>query len=130
MTIDASALLAVCMNEPSKPRLVSMTIGANLIAPPSVHWEIGNALSAMLKRQRIQPEQAQACISAYQGIPIRWQEVSLDKALVLAGRLNMYAYDAYLLACAEATRSPLLTLDAALNRAAREMGILTPGDDT
>jgi predicted nucleic acid-binding protein len=56
---------------------------------------------------------------------VKWIEVDLPHALTLAHRSKLYAYDAYLLACAEATRSPLLTLDKALIRAAREIGIQT-----
>lgn len=43
IVIDASAIIAVLAGEPERERLLSLTSGANLIAPPSVHWEIGNA---------------------------------------------------------------------------------------
>jgi uncharacterized protein with PIN domain len=52
ITIDTSVLLAVCTNEASKPKLVELTQGHHLLVPASVHWEVGNALSAMLKRDR------------------------------------------------------------------------------
>ena len=125
ITIDTSALLAVCTNEAQKTRMVELTAGARLLAPVSVHSEVGNALSAMLKRERITLAQALACLAAYQQIPVKWLEVDLPKALTLAHQLNLYAYDAYLLACAQATRSHLLTLDKALIRAAREVGVQT-----
>lgn len=125
ITVDTSVLLAVCTDEQLKPRLVALTMGAHLLAPSSVHAEIGNALSAMLKRQRITIDQALACVQAYKKIPLKWQDVDVTNALILANRLNLYAYDAYLLACAEATRTPLLTLDKALIRAAREANIQT-----
>ena len=125
ITIDTSALLAVCTNEAQKTRMVELTAGARLLAPVSVHSEMGNALSAILKRERITLAQALACLAAYQQIPVRWLEVDLPKALTLAHQLNLYAYDAYLLACAQATRSHLLTLDKALIRAAREVGVQT-----
>ena len=125
ITIDTSALLAVCTNEAQKTRMVELTAGARLFAPVSVHSEVGNALSAMLKRERITLAQALACLAAYQQIPVKWLEVDLPKALTLAHQLNLYAYDAYLLACAQSTRSHLLTLDKALIRAAREVGVQT-----
>lgn len=125
ITIDTSALLAVCTDEAQKPCMVELTMGARLLAPVSVHSEIGNALSAMLKRKRITLAQALACLDVYKQIPVKWLDVDLPHAMTLANQLDLYAYDAYLLACAESTRSPLLTLDKALIRAAREVGIPT-----
>jgi hypothetical protein len=55
IVVDTSALIAVIANEPEKPTLVELTSGADLIAPGSVHFEIGNAFSAMLRRRRITP---------------------------------------------------------------------------
>lgn len=125
ITIDTSAILAVCTNEGLKARMVELTVGARLLAPVSVHSEVGNALSAMLKRERITLAQALACLDAYKQIPVKWLDVDLPSALNLAHQLNLYAYDAYLLACAQSSRSPLLTLDKALIRAAREVGVQT-----
>ena len=53
ITIDTSALIAVIANEPQKNEIVRLTEGVKLCAPASVHWEIDNAFSAMLKRNRI-----------------------------------------------------------------------------
>ncbi len=123
ITVDTSALLAVCANEPSKARLVALTKGCNLLAPASVHWEVGNALSAMVKRQRISLKQAQACVASYQQIPIKFIQVDLQQSLALSERFRMYAYDAFLLACASQQNTPLLTLDGPLKIAATSMGI-------
>ena len=125
VTIDTSAILAVCTNEELKPRMVELTVGARLLAPVSVHSEVGNALSAMLKRERITLAQALACLDAYKQIPVKWLEVDLPHAVQLAHQLDLYAYDSYLVACAQTSRSPLLTLDKALIRAAREVGVQT-----
>jgi predicted nucleic acid-binding protein len=128
ITIDTSALLAVCTNERSKPKLIEITAGCSLIAPASIHWEVGNALSAMLKREKIDLAQAQACVGAYREIPVKFVDVDLSHALALAARFRMYAYDAYLLSCAVQSRSPLLSLDSALNAAASQMGIQILGE--
>lgn len=53
LVIDTSVIIAVLVNEPSKKKLIELTVGADLLAPESVHFEIGNAFSAMLKRNRI-----------------------------------------------------------------------------
>lgn len=130
ITIDTSVLLAVCTNEASKPKLVELTQGHYLLVPASVHWEVGNALSAMLKRGRITGLQAQACLLAYQQIPLTKIEVDLATAVELAGRFQIYAYDAYLLTCALAQRTPLLTLDRALIATAKQLNIEVLGEET
>jgi predicted nucleic acid-binding protein len=123
VVIDASALIAVLINEPIKERLVALTAQADLIAPQSVHWEIGNAFSAMLKRERIGVEQAIQALGIYQEIPIRFVDVELDQALRIAHSMHMYAYDAYLIRCAIKYGAPLLSLDRGLLAAARALGV-------
>ena len=123
ITIDTSTLIAVVSNEPSKTRAVELTTGHNLVAPASVHWEIGNALSAMVKRERITLATANACVDAYLQIPIKLVDVDLKQALALVKQLRVYAYDAYLLLCAIQMRAPLLTLDQPLKLAAADLGI-------
>lgn len=130
ITVDTSVLLAVCTNEPSKPRLVELTTGHHLLVPSSVHWEVGNALSAMLKRDRITGAQAQACLLAYQQIPLTKIEVDLAAAVELADRFRIYAYDAYLLTCALTERTPLLTLDRALIVVAKQLNVQVLGEST
>lgn len=121
--IDTSALLAVLVNEPHQGALVRLTQGAELIAPQSVHWEVGNALSAKFKRGRISLEQARACLKSYQLIPVRFAEVSLERAVEMAHRHSIYAYDAYLVACLQQFGGPLLTLDAGLRQVALKEGL-------
>jgi len=121
--VDASVLIAVVVNEPNKQQLVEITREAELIAPLSVHWEIGNAFSAMLKHQRVTLAQAIEAIEAYAKIPVRFVEVELVDSLTLADELELYAYDAYLLRCAVKYRSPLLTLDKKLIQAAKSQKI-------
>ena len=119
IVIDASAILAVLANEPERNRLISMTTGTQLVAPASLPWEIGNALSAMIKRRRITVDQAQETVTAFHRISIRMVDVNLSRALALASRFGMYAYDAYFLECAQSMHLPLLTLDRELAAAAR-----------
>ena len=77
----------------------------------------------MLKRRRISVNQAVAAIAVYNEIPIRLVDVDLEDALRLADRLSMYAYDAYLLCCAQRFEAPLLSLDRDLLAAAKEIGL-------
>jgi predicted nucleic acid-binding protein len=123
VVIDASVLIAVITNEDEKEKLVAMTSEAELLAPLSVHWEIGNAFSSLLKRKRITLEEALEAIDIYLQIPVRFVEVELTESLELANELSLYAYDAYLLQCAVKYHLPLLTLDNKLAQAAKEKKI-------
>ena len=121
--VDTSAVLAVVINESTRDRLIEVTRKADLLAPASLHWEIGNAFSAMLKQRRVTLDQAVAAVQTYERIPIRLVDVSLEATLRLSHRLKIYAYDAYLIACALQHRCPLITLDRELQLAAREAGV-------
>jgi predicted nucleic acid-binding protein len=123
VVVDTSVIIAVIANEPEKPALVEQTAGATLLAPASVHWEIGNAFSAMLKRKRVTLEQAKAAVQVFHAIPIRWVDVELQEALAVAAQLDIYAYDAYILAAARKQRCGLLALDGGLVYAAKQLGI-------
>jgi predicted nucleic acid-binding protein len=122
IVIDTSVIIAVLTNEKHKKRLIELTNGADLVAPASLYWEVGNALSAMLKRKRITLEQTRCALAAYSEIAIRYYEVNLEETLSLCARANLFAYDAYFVACALKLKSPLLTLDNALLSVAEESG--------
>ena len=122
IVVDTSVIIAVIANEPEKDSLIRQTIGADLLAPPSCHWEVGNAFSAMLNRRRITLPQAQQAIDAYRSIHIRFVDVELLQAVELAQRLGIYAYDAYIIACALNQRCALISLDRRLVAAAKVAG--------
>jgi predicted nucleic acid-binding protein len=123
LVVDTSVLIAVLTGEPARDQLIARTQGAELVAPGSVHWEVGNAFSALLKRRRLKLSEVHTALTAYGQIPIRFVEIELAGALELADRFGLYAYDACLMACARRQRAPLLTLDARLGRAAQEAGV-------
>jgi len=50
-------------------------------------------------------------------------DVNLTQALEIASRVNIYAYDAYIIACALNQNCSLLTLDGGLSYAAQAMGV-------
>jgi predicted nucleic acid-binding protein len=122
IVVDASVIIAVVVNEPAKDKIVNLTKGTDLIAPPSIHWEIGNAFSAMLKRKQITLHQALQAIDFYHHIPIRFADVELEDSLRIAAERNIYSYDAYLIRCALKYNAPLITLDESLLRAAQQAG--------
>jgi predicted nucleic acid-binding protein len=123
LTVDTSAIVAVLVNEAHKDALIERTLGCELIAPESLHWEIGNAFSAMLRRDRISLELVTTALKSYNQIPIRLVDVDLQVTLELAAEYGMYAYDAYVLTCAKKHHTPLLSLDSGLKERAREAGV-------
>lgn len=123
IAVDASVIIAVIANEPEKEVLIQLTKGATLITSPSIHWEIGNTFSAMLKRNRISLHQALQAIDVYHQIPVRFADIELEEAVVIAAEHKIYAYDAYLIRCATKYSLPLLSLDRNLVKLAEEIGI-------
>jgi predicted nucleic acid-binding protein len=121
IVIDTSAILAVVGMAPERTELIRLTRGATLVAPSSVHWEIGNALSAMFKRKAIEFDDALKVLEGYASIPIRLLDTPLRQAVELSRSLNIYAYDAYVIACATNQRAPLLSLDRGLVERARSL---------
>jgi predicted nucleic acid-binding protein len=123
ITIDTSALIAVIGNEASKQSIVDLTANCSLYAPASVHWEIGNAFSSMFKSQNLDIERAQQALTVYSGIPIKFVDVPLEATLEISKAQNIYAYDAYLIQCAQQTSTSLLTLDNGLKSVAQQVGV-------
>jgi len=123
ITIDTSALIAVIGNEASRREIIAMTKGYSLCAPISVHWEVGNVFSAMFKRKQLDIIRARQALASYREIPIKFIDVPLEQTLEISNAMNIYAYDAYLIQCAQQTSTPLLTLDNGLKLAAKKKGI-------
>ena len=123
ITIDTSTVLAVVLNEPEKAQLIEITQDADLVAPMSLHWEIGNAFSLMFKKRRITFKEAITAIKLYQEIPIEIININMENSLEISHDYNIYAYDAYMLECATESKSSLLTLDHHLIEIANKMKI-------
>ena len=120
---DTSVIIAVIAGEREKTRLISLTESAELLAPESLRWELGNALAAQLRRGRLEADLIPVLLRAYRQIPIQFVEVSIEAALEVAGDLGIHAYDAYMVACAIRYRCTLLTLDRGLMSAAEQSGV-------
>ena len=121
--VDTNTFLAVALNEPEKKRIIQLTEGHDLIAPDVLPFEIGNALTAMMKKNSLKKKDVASAWEVVQQIPVDLRHTDIKSALRMAIKFNIYAYDAYFLACAENLRSPLLTLDIGMKRIAREIGI-------
>lgn len=123
VVIDTSAVLAVLLHEPQRSALIGLTRAATLLAPGSVPWEVGNGLIAGFRRGRLSAREVHDAWTSFEGIPLGLADVRIARALTLAERYRLYAYDAYVLELARAQRAPLLTLDRRLLDAAVDLGI-------
>lgn len=125
IVIDTSALIAVIVDEPERNTIIELTTGNILIGPGSIPWEIGNAFSAMFKRQRLTLEEARKGLAIFESIPLRYIKPDFANAVTISKQTNMYAYDAYFIDCAIRQKAPLLTLDRKLKIAAQSLNVQT-----
>ena len=120
---DTNVFIAVALNEPEKARIVRLTKDHDLAAPDVLPFEIGNALSAMLKRRTLNFEEVMAAWDSVNDIPVELCTIDIRFALEVASQKKIYAYDAYFIVCAMQARVPLLTLDRGLEQVARELHV-------
>ena len=120
---DTNTFLAVALEEPEKTQIIQLTVGHDLIAPEVLPFEIGNALTAMIRKRTLDADEVLSAWDAVQAIPVELRRIDIRAALGMASRFNIYAYDAYFIACAAVLRCPLLTLDRQMKTVAREIGI-------
>ncbi len=123
IVIDTSVIIAVIANEPEKEEIIKVTEGANLLAPSSVYWEVGNAFSAMFRRGRTDFKKVKQALTIFKKIPIRFVDVELEHSLKVAKETNSYCYDAYLLRCSQKYHAPLITLDKKLLNIAKALSL-------
>jgi len=120
---DTNIFLAVALDEPEKDSIIQLTSDLDAIAPEILPYEVGNALSAMIKRQQITHDEALSAQKATTLIPVRLVSIDIQEALKLAIEFNIYAYDAYFLQCARIMSSPLITLDKRMKQVATKLNI-------
>jgi len=120
---DTNIFIAVTLNEPEKGKIIRLTKGHDLIAPDVLSFEIGSALTTLMKKSALKKEEVVSVWELIRQIPVDLRHTDIQSALKIAIKFNIYAYDAYFLECAFNLRSPLLTLDLGMQRVAREIGI-------
>ncbi len=125
VVIDTSALIAVIVEEPERKKIIELTTGNTLIGPGSIPWEIGNAFSAMFKRNRLSLDEAQKGLVIFDSIPLRYVKPDFVNVMSISKQTNMYAYDAYFLECAIKQKAPLLSLDRRLKAVAQSLNLKT-----
>jgi len=120
---DTNVFLAVVLDEPEKDNIIQLTSKANAISPEILPYEVGNALSAMVKRNKLTKDEALSAFEGVSSIPVRLVSVDIRQAVRLAFEYNIYAYDAYFLQCAKQLSCPLITLDKHMKQVAYDLKI-------
>ena len=115
---DTNTFLAVALNEPEKSQIIKLTSGHELIAPDVLPFEIGNALTAMMRRHVLDADEITTAWDSVQSIRVELYRTNIRAALEIAVCFNIHAYDAYFLECASSLKLPLLTLDRRLRETA------------
>ena len=117
------ALVAVLVGEPERGTLVARTTGVELLAAASVHWEVGNALVALVRRGRADHAAIARAWASFEQIPLRFTVCDVAASLRLATERKLYAYDAYVIEAARAAGAALMTLDHRQRLAAIACGV-------
>ncbi len=87
---DTNVFLAVTLYEPERDEIIRLTVGHDLVAPDVLPFEIGNALSAMLKRRKLVPDDLLTVWDATQQIPVDLRSIDIREALKIASQFNQY----------------------------------------
>jgi predicted nucleic acid-binding protein len=109
--LDASAIMAVILNEPNREKVTNLTKNAVLLSPEVISFEVGNALVSLFKRHKLTKEEVLLAYEKFTLIPLRIIKIDISKALEIACKYNIYAYDAYYLEAAYRLKLPLITFD-------------------
>jgi len=120
---DASAFLAVVLNESDRDWIINKTTGQSIISPEVLPYEIGNALIAVKRKGRLNDREILRAFDLSQRIAVRLVSVKIHDAMKIALRFNIYAYDAYYLQCCIENKLPLISLDDRMCDIAGSLGI-------
>jgi predicted nucleic acid-binding protein len=121
--LDASAIMAIILNEPNKDVVIKLTRGSTLLSPEMISYEIGNALISLYKRHKLKEKEVIDAYNDFMKIPIRTLDIDMGKALKISCKYNIYAYDAYYLETAKRLKLPLITFDVPMRNVALNMSI-------
>jgi predicted nucleic acid-binding protein len=120
---DASAFLAVVLNEVDRDWVIERTSGHAIVSPEVLPYEIANALIAVRRKGRLTDREVLKAFDASQAVPVRLVPVKIHDAIKTAIKFNIYAYDAFYIQCCLETKLPLISLDGRMCEVAKDLGI-------
>ncbi len=74
---DTNTFIAVALNEPEKEKIIQLTEGHELIAPDVLPFEVGNALTAMMKKNSLKKEEVESAWEIIQQIPVDLRQIDI-----------------------------------------------------
>jgi predicted nucleic acid-binding protein len=108
---DASAFLAVVLDEAIREWVIERTSGVAIVSPEVLPYEIANALTAVKRKGRLNDREVLSAFDLSQRIPVTLVPIRIRNALEIAARHGIYAYDAFYIQCCLETKLPLISLD-------------------
>jgi predicted nucleic acid-binding protein len=131
VVVDASAILSWMIADEGDAlagQMAGVVAAVGGFAPALLRWEVQNALLIAVRRGRLAQETCDAQLADLDELQLSvdGQVVSMShtRGVDLARRFALSAYDAAYLELASRLRRPLMTRDARLAAAAREIGLL------
>ena len=97
--------------------------GKRLVSPACLPYEIGNSLTAAVKKHRIDAGIVAEIYKEFENLPVRLIEPDIEKAVQIAAEEKHYAYDVYYIVCALDMGLPLYSLDNGLITIATKRGV-------
>jgi predicted nucleic acid-binding protein len=125
MIIDASIVLSALFPDEHQPEAQGVLRDhvsgrVRLSAPSLLEYEVTNAVVQAVRQERIEEEEGQAVLEAFEELGIAIEPVSWREIVPLAQQFTRSAYDAAYLALAERRGDLLVTGDRRLYNAVRE----------
>ena len=121
--IDASCVMSVLLGEDESAEVREKMRGKRLVSAACLPYEVGNSITAAVKRHRVSAEVADEMYREFQKLPVRLIDTDIEKAVRIAAEENHYAYDAYYIACALDKGFPLYTFDDGMLEIAKKRGV-------
>lgn len=123
IVIDASGILEFLLNQTNKDFVINKIGNNTLVAPTCLPFEIGNAISKLIRRNLISAFDGVAIFHEFAKIPTRLIEPDIPNSIVIADETKSYAYDCYYINLAKQYSFPLFTLDQNMKENAIMQGV-------
>jgi predicted nucleic acid-binding protein len=120
---DASAFLAVVLDETSREWVIERTTGLTVVSPEVLPYEIANALIAVKRKGRLTDREVLKAFDLSQRIPVKLVSIRIRDALTIAARHGIHAYDAFYIQCCLETKLPLISLDNRMCEVATSLAV-------
>lgn len=115
--VDASALTALLFAESDGPAVEERLLGAELIAPDLLPFEVSNVAVQKVRRREVAAAAALSALDLFATMRIAFRAVPPQAAYLAAAASGLTAYDASYLWLAREIDAELVTLDRPLDKA-------------